>query len=204
MVRVARASVPKFQATPHLPRGTRESAPGPIVHGPLALDTAPARALVSDLLAEALAQFEGDRQHARRCLEQAILLADGRQTAAVSSKGALADWQLRRAVDHINRNLGSPLRIEDVARVVKLSPSYFSRAFRITTGESYTDYVMRARIALAQRLLLSTDTSISEIALMCGLSDQAHLTRLFRRVVGLPPSRWRRGVLLAPPRRSDP
>ncbi|MBV8472677.1 MAG: helix-turn-helix transcriptional regulator, partial [Hyphomicrobiales bacterium] len=42
------------------------------------------------------------------------------------------------------------------------------------------------------RLLLTTETPISEIALACGLTDQSHLTRIFKRSVGMPPAAWRR------------
>jgi AraC family transcriptional regulator len=51
---------------------------------------------------------------------------------------------------------------------------------------------MKERLDLAKRLLLTSDTSIAEVALLCGLADQAHLTRLFSRTEGLPPRAWRR------------
>jgi AraC family transcriptional regulator len=45
---------------------------------------------------------------------------------------------------------------------------------------------------LAQQLILKTDERLSHIALLCGLADQAHLTRLFRRATGSTPGHWRR------------
>jgi AraC-like DNA-binding protein len=87
------------------------------------------------------------------------------------------------------------LRIELVAKHVQLSASYFSRAFKATAGVSYSAFLVNVRIELAKQLLLTTDIPISEVALACGLADQSHLTRLFGRVVGLPPNTWRRQVL---------
>jgi AraC-like DNA-binding protein len=151
--------------------------------------------LVGDLLAEALALLEQDVGAARRCIESARSLVRAPAYENRPKNCRLADWQVRRAQDFICNNLGSNLRIEVVARLVHLSSSYFSRAFKSTTGISYSDFVARARIDLAKQLLLTTELPISEVALNCGLVDQSHLTRLFNRVVGLPPNTWRRRVL---------
>ena len=53
-------------------------------------------------------------------------------------------------------------------------------------------YIVRLRLELAQRLMLTTEDSLSQIALACGLADQAHLSKLFGRLVGETPSAWRR------------
>jgi AraC family transcriptional regulator len=164
---------------------------------------APDSAVVANLLSEALALLDQRQARARALIEQAIFLAHGQYHLDAPIKGMLADWQLRAAVRHIHCHLQSNLRIDEVAKVTKLSANYFSRAFKITTGLSYSEFVIRARINLAKHLLSSTETPISEIALMCGLSDQPHLTRLFRRSVGLPPSMWRRLVIDPPPARES-
>ena len=85
---------------------------------------------------------------------------------------------------HIEAHLDRPIRNEDVAAIVRLNPSHFGRAFRNSFGEPPHEYVIRRRIERAQGLMLSTDAPLSEIALDCGLADQAHLSRLFRRLVG--------------------
>jgi AraC family transcriptional regulator len=153
--------------------------------------------LVARLLSDALALLDEDRAAARRHIERAVTLARG-WAPERPAKGLLADWQVRRTERFIRDNLGTPLRIRDVARTVNLSASYFSRAFKVTKGIAYSDFVMRARITLAKQLLLTTDTAISDIALICGLADQSHLTRLFSRSEGLPPWAWRRQQLDGP------
>jgi len=154
--------------------------------------------LVARLLAEALAMLDEDRPGARRNIEHAYTVVQ-REPAAPSAKGSLADWQVRRVERFIRSQISSALRIREVAAIVKLSPSYFSRAFKASKGVPYSDFVVTERIALAKHLLLSTDRPIAEIALMCGFSDQSHLTRLFRAMVGQPPASWRRQLQLPLP-----
>ena len=120
-------------------------------------------------------------------------LHDARSIAATgSTQGGLAGWQLRQVELHLDNNLAKTIRIRDLAAIVRLSSSYFFQAFRCTTGKSPHSYILRRRIVHAQELMLSTDLSLSQIALDCGLADQPHLTRLFCRIVGMSPAKWRR------------
>jgi transcriptional regulator GlxA family with amidase domain len=107
------------------------------------------------------------------------------------AKGGLAGWQLRKVVQHIEDNLAGPLSCHDLAAAARLSTGHFCRAFKTSMGEPPHAYVIRQRIRRAQRLMLQTDDALSEIACICGLTDQAHLTRLFRRMVGTTPKVWR-------------
>ncbi len=106
--------------------------------------------------------------------------------------GGFAPFQARRLKTHIAENLDRPLRVDEVAALVRVSPSYFSRAFKRTFRQPFSQYVMALRLERARMLLTHTDRPISEVALACGLADQPHLTRLFHRRYGAPPSAWRR------------
>src|SRR5690606_2306493 len=66
------------------------------------------------------------------------------------------------------------------------------RAFKESFGTTAHMHIIRLRLELAQRLMLTTDEPLSQIALACGLADQAHLSKLFRREMGETPSAWRR------------
>lgn len=107
-------------------------------------------------------------------------------------------WQIRKVTSHVEAHLDRPIRNEDLATIVRLTPSHFGRAFRNSFGEPPHEYVIRRRVEHAQGLMLSTDAPLSEIALDCGLADQSHLTRLFRRMVGESPRAWRRARIGAP------
>ena len=108
--------------------------------------------------------------------------------------GSLALWQARRVHLHIEAHIAQPLKVDALARVANLSSSHFCRAFKLTFGVTVHRYVLHRRIGKAQHLMLTTSEALSEIAVSCGMSDQSHLTRWFRRVVGVPPAAWRRGV----------
>lgn len=108
------------------------------------------------------------------------------------NKGRLASWQERRVVEYIDANLASSILADDLASVVGLSSGHFTRAFKATTGETPHVFIVRQRIRRAQLLMLETKESLAQIACACGLADQAHLARLFRSVVGITPTAWRR------------
>ena len=155
---------------------------------------------VVDLLRLANRALSRNRDQTQQCIERAIALlkekcdaiAAGKLVGDSSRRPSLAPWQINRVASFIDSNLASTIRIRDLAAVTRLSASYFSRAFRSVIGEPPYAYVMRRRVERAQEIMLRTDMPLSQIALDCGLADQAHFTRLFRRVVGVSPGAWRR------------
>jgi AraC-like DNA-binding protein len=107
-------------------------------------------------------------------------------------KQGLAPWQQRRAVDMILEQLGADVSLSDIARACNLSPGHFSKAFRISFGMPPHRWLLRERVRRATELILTTSHPLNEVALSCGFVDQSHLTRVFRKVVGLTPAAWRR------------
>lgn len=110
----------------------------------------------------------------------------------------LAPWQIARVRRFIDANLGEKIGPQQFAGLTRLSTSYFARAFRATVGEAPYAYLIRCRIERAKEIMLETDLPLAEVALDCGLSDQAHMTRLFTRIVGVSPGAWRRAHVAAP------
>jgi AraC family transcriptional regulator len=111
---------------------------------------------------------------------------------AVATRGGLAPWQIRRVTDYIEEHLSSTIRLQDLAGIARLSHSHFCRAFKESLGHPAHAYVMRRRVQRAQGLMLTTAESLSQIAALCGMADQAHFCKLFRRLVGESPNAWRR------------
>jgi AraC family transcriptional regulator len=100
--------------------------------------------------------------------------------------------------NYIEEKLDSTIRAQDLAGLVRLSTSYFFRAFRNTFGETPVAYIMKRRMLRAQELMLKSRVSLSQVALECGMCDQAHFSRTFRRIVGTNPTVWRRQLRLRP------
>ena len=112
-------------------------------------------------------------------------------TDAWKLAGALAAWRARRVVQFIDSSLEQPIRIQDLARLAGLSAGQFSRSFHLRFGVTARRYLATRRMEFAKSQLLTTDLPLVEIALQCGMSDQSHFAKTFRRVVGTTPSQWR-------------
>ncbi|MEJ0034515.1 MAG: AraC family transcriptional regulator [Gammaproteobacteria bacterium] len=117
--------------------------------------------------------------------------------AGIATRGGLAPWQIRRVTEFIEEHLSSTIRLQDLAGIARLSHSHFCRAFKESLGHPAHAYVMRRRVQRAQGLMLTTTESLSQIAALCGMADQAHFCKLFRRLVGESPNAWRRARLEA-------
>ena len=82
--------------------------------------------------------------------------------------------------------------MHDLADAVNMSESAFLRAMKAATGETPHELVRRRRLEVACRLLREDVLSLGQIASTTGFSDQAHLSRTFKRAFGVSPSQWRR------------
>jgi AraC family transcriptional regulator len=149
---------------------------------------------VIQLLQTADEALSHDRLTARRFIDQAMTLLHQRAASATDTMmcGGLSPWQVRRIAERIEKQLESPLKTSQLAGLVDLSTGYFCHAFKKSFGQSPHAYITRKRVERAQDLMLATDEPLSQIAVACGLADQSHLSRLFRRVVGQNPNSWRR------------
>lgn len=80
--------------------------------------------------------------------------------------------------------------LRELAADVGVDRAHLARTFRASTGLTCGEYHRLTRIAAAQRLLASGDLPLTRVAHMTGFSDQAHLTRWFRRAAGWTPARF--------------
>ena len=106
--------------------------------------------------------------------------------------GGLPIFLSRRLDEYIQENLAQNLTLADMAQVVNLSTSHLTRLFKQSQGISLYQYVIQCRIARAKQLLKYQQLTIAEIATQVGFSDQSHLTRHFKRLVGLTPKAFRK------------
>lgn len=112
--------------------------------------------------------------------------------AMQSGRETMAPWQARILRSYIAAHLHSTIRVMDLVRAVQLTPNRFFRLFKQSFGCTPHQYVMRARIARAQRLLLMSEDTLKKVAAECGFGNKSRLANLFRNATGLPPGQWRR------------
>ncbi|MDY6897579.1 MAG: AraC family transcriptional regulator [Cyanobacteriota bacterium] len=104
--------------------------------------------------------------------------------------GTLPQYKLQQIIDYIQAYLDRDLSLNQLASSVQMSPHYFSRLFKETTGFTPHQYVINCRIERAKNLLKQGKLSIAEIAKEVGFVDQSHLHRYFKRKVGITPKQF--------------
>lgn len=108
------------------------------------------------------------------------------------ARGGLSSYQVRQVTEYITAHLADGIGLQELAGITHLSRSHFSRAFRVSTGMSPHQWLLRARVQKAKEHLLAGTLPIADVALVTGFADQPHFTRVFRRVEGVSPGAWRR------------
>jgi AraC family transcriptional regulator len=107
-------------------------------------------------------------------------------------RGELPPCLVRRVTDFLADNCTRNIRLAELADITGLSQTYVCSAFKAATGLPPHKWQMRARVEKAKALLEARETSLAEAAADLGFADQAHLTRVFRQVVGTTPAAWLR------------
>lgn len=102
--------------------------------------------------------------------------------------------RLQPVIDHLHRNSARSCDRDQLAIMAGMSPATFHRAFLACTGTTPIGYLRRLRMQSAQRLLISSNVSISEIANQCGYEDPFVFSRAFRSTCGMSPKRYRQAT----------
>lgn len=114
---------------------------------------------------------------------------DGLQDRA---SGGLTPAQMKRLTRLVEAKPSRRHQNADLAGAVGLSPSWFSQAFKKTTGRSPLQWQQERRIEAVKRTLLTEKIAIADLSDRFGFADQAHFTRVFRQVTGTTPAAWLR------------
>jgi transcriptional regulator GlxA family with amidase domain len=159
-------------------------------------------AAIPSLIDAALAAIDADRDISRRYLLRASAIlrvkrgarTDADSAARIEPRGGMLAWQLNRVVDYIETHLADKITAIDLAGVIDVSVGQLFRAFKVSVGVPPFHYIMGRRVELACTMMRTTGEPLSQIALACGLCDQAHFSKVFRRITGMRPSAWRRAM----------
>ena len=120
---------------------------------------------------------------------------DGARTLATSSYAkvevASDSRRVLKVKDYISKNYMNEIRLNDVASLAGMSPSAFSRFFKLHTGRNLSDYIIDMRLGYASRMLVDSTHSIAEIGYGCGFNNLSNFNRIFKKKKGCSPSEFR-------------
>lgn len=115
-----------------------------------------------------------------------------RQARPVDSN-AFPNSIIQDVLSYINSNYTQPLKTEQLAKKFGISVSYLSHEFQKFTNRSVYDYILYRRVMLARQMML-TDQSLNSIAYQCGFNDYSNFLRMFRKLIGVSPSQFRKNI----------
>lgn len=104
----------------------------------------------------------------------------------------LSAVQVKCAKGLIANHLADSLSVAELAQECSLSRSYFTRAFKQSTGMTPPEWLLKIRVEKARQSMLHVRLNVSQIGLDCGFADQSHFSRVFQGIARTSPSKWRR------------
>lgn len=109
----------------------------------------------------------------------------------VSVKPSVDSRRVQKVKDYINAHYKEDIRLNELAELVGMTPSAFSRFFKLRTGRSISDYVIDIRLGHATRQLVDSTTSVAEICYGCGFNNVSNFNRIFKKKKGNSPKVFR-------------
>ncbi len=119
---------------------------------------------------------------------------ESRELASSSFAHAARDTESRRVMkvkEYINAHFAEPLPLPALADLVGMSPSSFSRFFRLRTGKTLSSYLIDIRLGNAARALVDTTANVTEICYSCGFNNLSNFNRIFKSRKGVTPHEFR-------------
>ncbi|MBE6259965.1 MAG: helix-turn-helix domain-containing protein [Prevotella sp.] len=120
---------------------------------------------------------------------------EGTRTLATSSYAKVeVESDSRRVLkvkNYISKNYMDEIRLNTLADIAGMSPSAFSRFFKLHTGRNLSEYIIEMRLGYASRMLVDTAKSIAEISFQSGFNNLSNFNRIFKKKKGCSPSEFR-------------
>ena len=127
-------------------------------------------------------------------LHELVRLNCGVPSNQPAARGGLAAWQERIATTYIEEHFAKRIELATLARLVRLSPSYFCRVFKQSFGMPPLRYQTNRRIEQAKVLLANRAMSVTDVGLTIGFSSSTSFATAFRKATGLTPTGYKRSL----------
>ncbi len=98
---------------------------------------------------------------------------------------------IHQSIQYLNTHYTEHITLDEMARRVYLSPSYFSRVFKKETGSTFSAYLNKVRITRSKEMLLHQSIRLTDIAFLVGFEDQSYFTKVFKKITGITPLQFR-------------
>lgn len=130
------------------------------------------------------------------CLNLLYILSrsESKELASSSFAHSPRDTESRRVMkvkEYINQHYAEDVTLPELADLVGMSPSSFSRFFRLRTGKTLSSYLIDIRLGNAARALVDTTSNVSEICYACGFNNLSNFNRVFKSRKGVTPHEFR-------------
>lgn len=135
-----------------------------------------------------------ETRHTQSPVEKILLEVLHTYQKETASARKIPEW-VEELKNRIQDQIDTNLMLTELSRSLDVNPAYVSRVFgRYFDNLSYGEYIRKLRIERAIELLTTTRYSLSEIAYLTGFSDQSHFTRIFKMVMQINPSEYRKNI----------
>lgn len=99
--------------------------------------------------------------------------------------------RIAKVKEYIDKHFSEEIKLENVTEIVGMAPAAFSRFFKLSTGKTFSKYVIDIRLGHASQLLVNTTMSVAEVCYECGYNNVSNFNRLFKENKKVTPSEFR-------------
>ncbi|MCH1625043.1 response regulator transcription factor [Fredinandcohnia sp. SECRCQ15] len=125
-------------------------------------------------------------------VEQLNMFITEANKAIADKRNKLGNSNMKKLLEYVEEHYNEPLSLSSVAKHFHFNPSYLSSYFTAHNNEGFNEYLNKIRIEEAAKLLLKDTATISEISGMVGYSDHSYFCKVFKKMKGVSPSKYRR------------
>jgi len=115
------------------------------------------------------------------------MLADDREKDALTGNGMILN-----VIEFIRQNYDKDVSLSDAADLVGITPEYLSKLFTREMGINFCTFLGEFRVSIAKKLLATGNYKIHEVAEMVGYKDTKYFNKVFRSIMGVSPSDYRK------------